>query len=99
MPVCRLFLGFAHRVRGVPLEQLSLRTLLPTPTRDAVSLLLDYKHWLEQERGVSPRSQVMPIKAAIVVARFLFHDLSAVRIPKRSCCMHTCIHVCDLICV
>jgi hypothetical protein len=70
-------LGWAHSVRGVPLEQLSLATLVPSPDREGVSQLMDYQHW-RQQRGVAARSHAQPIKAVIVAARYLYHEQSSV---------------------
>jgi hypothetical protein len=74
---CRRLLGFAHNVRGVPLDQLRLSTLVPSAGREGVSLLLDYQHW-RQQKGVAARSHMQPIKAVTVAARYLYHDLSSV---------------------
>jgi hypothetical protein len=70
-------LGWAYTVRGVPLEQLSLATLVPSPEREGVSLLMDYQYW-RQQRGVAARSQTQPIKAVIAAARYLYHAQSSV---------------------
>ncbi|KAF6259556.1 hypothetical protein COO60DRAFT_994730 [Scenedesmus sp. NREL 46B-D3] len=48
----RLLLGYAHNVRGTPLDQLSLATLVPSPGREGVSLLMDYQHWRQQQRAL-----------------------------------------------
>eukprot|EP00879_Flechtneria_rotunda_P019576 GHRR01020568.1.p1 GENE.GHRR01020568.1~~GHRR01020568.1.p1 ORF type:complete len:296 (+),score=81.05 GHRR01020568.1:1616-2503(+) len=39
---------------------------------------MDYQQWREVERGVAARSHLMPIKAAIALARYLYHDQSNV---------------------
>jgi hypothetical protein len=75
---CRLLLGFAHNVRGVPLDHLRLSTLVPSAGRGGVSLLLDYQHWRQQQRGTSSSSATVAIKAVVHVARFLYHDLAKV---------------------
>ncbi|WIA30518.1 hypothetical protein OEZ86_000602 [Tetradesmus obliquus] len=72
----KLLLGFAHNVRGVPLEQLRLATLVPSPGREGVSLLMDYQHWRQQERGTASSTATIAIKAVVHVARFLYHDLA-----------------------
>ena len=78
-------LGWQHKEKGIPPEQLSLKGLLPSTQRDAVSELMEYQHWREQYRGSSPRSAVFPIRACIALARFLYHDTS-----KVSCCHSDC---------
>jgi hypothetical protein len=75
---CRLLLGFAHNVRGVPLEQLSLATLVPSPGREGVSLLMDYQHWRQQQRGTASSSATVAIRAVVHVARFLYHSMAKV---------------------
>jgi hypothetical protein len=72
-------LGYLHTVRGAPLAQLGLRSLLPSAGREGVSVLMEYQHWRQQQRGVAPRSSVMPVKATICLARWLYHDQSEVR--------------------
>ena len=53
----RGMLGWLHRYRGVPADELSLRALLPSSGREGVSLVFDYLLWLQQERGVSVRTE------------------------------------------
>jgi hypothetical protein len=72
-------LGFAHNVRGVPLEQLSLATLVPSSGRESVRLLMDYEHWRQQQRGTASSSATVAIKAVVHVARFLYHSVAKVR--------------------
>lgn len=71
-------LGWLHHAQGVPLPQLSLRALLPTPKRESASLLMQYMQWREAQRGCSVSSHTNAIKACIVLARFLYHDQSKV---------------------
>jgi hypothetical protein len=66
----------------VPLEQLSLGSLVPSAGREGVSLLMDYQHW-RQQRGIAARSRVQPIKAIIVAARYLYHEKSSVSDSQR----------------
>ena len=56
-PWCRGMLGWLHRERGVPLEQLSLSALLPSSGREGVSLVFDYLLWLSTERDISVRTE------------------------------------------
>jgi hypothetical protein len=76
--VCRRLLGYLHSVKGVPLAELSLASIVPSAGREGVSVLMEYQHWRTAQRGTAARSQVMPIKAAIVLCRFLFHEQSQV---------------------
>lgn len=73
-------LGYLHNIKGVPLEQLRLSQLLPSHEREGVAVLMEYQAWRQQQRGVGHRSAVFPIKAAIALGRFLYHDLSQVRL-------------------
>jgi hypothetical protein len=75
---CRLLLGYAHNVCGMPLEQLSLGSLVPSAGREGVSLLMDYQHWRQQQRGTASSTATVAIKAVVHVARFLYHDLAKV---------------------
>lgn len=50
-------LGWLHRERGVPLDQLSLSALLPSSGREGVSLVFDYLLWLSTERDISVRTE------------------------------------------
>lgn len=72
------FLGYVHSTHGVPLGQLHLHSLLPSSSRQAVSLLMQYNHWREQERGLAPRSVPCTIKAVMALARYLYHEQSQV---------------------
>eukprot|EP00798_Chlamydomonas_sp_ICE-L_P000690 gene690-2123_t len=46
-------LGWLHNVGGRPLEDLSLKDLVPTHERDGVQIAFEYMHWMEFERGAS----------------------------------------------
>lgn len=96
LSACRLLLGFAHNVCGVPLEQLSLKTLVPSPDRDGVSLLMDYQQWRQQQRGTAISSATVAIKAVMHVARFLYHDLARVCYGRRQLVGHSVeVRICD----
>lgn len=73
------FLGYVHRAHDVPLAELHLQSLLPGSGRDAVSLLMQYNYWREKERGLAAGSIPFTIKAVIVLARYLYHEQSQVR--------------------
>jgi hypothetical protein len=70
-------LGWQSSVKGLPLDQLSLTGLIPSPGREAVTQLMEYQQF-RTSRGCAVRSSEMPIKACIHLARFLFHNLAEV---------------------
>lgn len=72
-------LGWLHRERGVPLEQLSFSHLLPSPTRDGVSPVFDYVLWLSDTRDISVRTEGIVIRSACAAAKFLYHSQSQVK--------------------
>ena len=75
----RGMLGWQYNVNGIPLEQLSLRGLLPSPGREAVSQLMEYQQF-RTNRGCNDASHKSSVKACIHLARFLYHDQSQVTI-------------------
>ncbi|PRW56953.1 saccharopine dehydrogenase isoform B [Chlorella sorokiniana] len=72
----RGMLGWLHRERGVPLDQLSLSALLPSSGREGVSLVFDYLLWLSRERDISVRTEGLVIRSAGVAAKYLYHSES-----------------------
>ena len=58
----------------LPLEKLSLRSLIPGPAREDVATAFAHIVWLEQERGVSPATEATALRALIAVAKFVLHD-------------------------
>lgn len=52
----RRALGWLHLERGVPVAELSLSRLIPSPQRDGVSVSFDYLQWLAA-RGISPSTE------------------------------------------
>lgn len=69
-------LGWLHRVRDVPLTDLSLRSVVPSSARAAVAVTFDYCQWLATERGVSPRTELLVLRSVLHAAKFLYHDES-----------------------
>ncbi|KAL4424494.1 hypothetical protein ABPG77_006803 [Micractinium sp. CCAP 211/92] len=72
-------LGWLHRERGVPLEQLSFSQLLPSPGRDGVALVFEYILWLTDSRDISVRTEGIVVRSACAAAKFLFHSQSQVK--------------------
>ncbi|KAL4451998.1 hypothetical protein ABPG75_007660 [Micractinium tetrahymenae] len=72
-------LGWLHRERGVPLQELSFARLLPSSARDGVSLVFDYILWLTNTRDISVRTEGIVVRSACAAAKFLFHSESKVK--------------------
>lgn len=71
-------LGYLHRVRGVPLQDLSFSQLLPSATREGVALVFEYVLWLAEERDISVRTESIVLRATSAAAKFLYHGQSNV---------------------
>lgn len=80
----RGMLGWLHRVRGVPLEELSLRSLVPSNERGAVATTFDYAQWLVTERSINVRTELLVLRSVLFAAKFLYHDESAVEVNSSS---------------
>jgi hypothetical protein len=74
----RGMLGWMHTVRGVPLDQLSLKTLIPSTERKAVGLSFEYCQWMVNERGVNVRTELLALRSILFAAKFVYHDQSNV---------------------
>lgn len=84
-------LGYLHRVRGVPLSELTLDMLVPHSGiaadggLDEVALdqlhdeVAEQMRWLREERQNSPNCEQAVLKARIDVAKFLYGKLSRMR--------------------
>ena len=61
-------LGWVHRERGVPLEELSFSSVLPSSARAGVSTVFDYVLWLHDSRDISVRTEglVVSCRAALM---------------------------------
>ncbi len=75
----RCILGWLHNVRGVPLEQLCLRSAFPSAERLGVAPAFDYLQWLAEERGVNSRTQQIMLLGLMHAAKHAYHDESQVR--------------------
>lgn len=75
----RGFLGWQHNVRGVPVEELSLRGAVPSAERDGVALAFEYIQWLLAERQISVRTEGLVIRSIMAAAKHVHHDKSQVR--------------------
>ncbi len=76
---CRGFLGWQHNVRGVPVEELSLRGVIPSAERDGVALAFEYIQWLLAERQIGVRTEGLVIRSIMAAAKHVHHDKSQVR--------------------
>jgi integrase len=74
----RGMLGWLHTVCGIPIDQLSLKNLLPTSERKSVSLAFDYCQWMVNERGVNVRTELLALRSILFAAKFLYHEESKV---------------------
>ena len=74
--IVRGALGWLTRERGVPVERLSLRLLLPDSTRSAAEMPFAHLVWLTDERGIAPATEATALRAFIALAKFLYHGQS-----------------------
>ena len=78
--ICRRgFLGWQHNVRGVPVEELSLRAAIPSAEREGVALAFEYIQWLLAERQISVRTEGLVIRSVMAAAKHVHHDKSQAR--------------------
>lgn len=75
-------LGWLHRHRGVPLEDLSLRSMFPTSEERSVALAFDFVEFLANERGANARTQFNALMSCVHAVRFLYHDESKPSLPS-----------------
>lgn len=76
--LCRGLLGWLHNTKGVPLDDLSLKTAMPSPKRDALILPYEYLQWLADVRGVSIKTELIGLRALSALAKYLYHHESKV---------------------
>lgn len=75
-------LGYMHRHLGVPLDQLSFSSALPSSGREGVSVAFDYILWLHSERNIAVQTEGLVVRSLAAAAKFLFHSESKVRCCK-----------------
>jgi hypothetical protein len=75
----RRFLGWLHRYKGVPLQDLSLEAIIrfvPLQDKDIVKqaakqmmkLCSEYLRWLRKERDCQPGTEILHVEAFVSVA-------------------------------
>lgn len=81
-------LGWLHRFKGVPVEQLSLKLLVISSglTQDGqrdenvidevIDLIDELLQWLREIREASPNSELKYVESLVAVAKFLYHKES-----------------------
>lgn len=74
----RGFLGYLKNVDKVPLEDLSLRSLVPSSGRDGVIPAFNYTQWLIKERNIAVRTELLVLRSVLFVAKFVHHDQSQI---------------------
>jgi hypothetical protein len=72
----RLVLGWLHHERGVPLEELRFKALMPTVDRSSIELPFEFIQFLQHERGCSPNTELTNLRACTQMAKFLFRKES-----------------------
>ena len=72
----RGMLGWMHGVKGVPLDALTLRCLVPSTDNSAVALTFEYCQWLVNERGVNVRTELLALRSILFLTKFLYHSQS-----------------------
>lgn len=78
MQTCSGILGWLHNVRGIPVEELSLSTAIPSAERGGVAVAFDYIQWLTEERSLSVSTEGLVIRSIMSAAKFLYHSQSTV---------------------
>jgi hypothetical protein len=91
MEEVRRHLGYLHRIKGIPLSELSLELLVPhsgiasgggwdeVALDDLHDAVAEQMRWLREERQASPNCEQSVIKARIDVGKFLYAKLSRMR--------------------
>ncbi|MBW4607426.1 MAG: site-specific integrase [Hassallia sp. WJT32-NPBG1] len=88
-------LGWQHRYKGVPLEQLSLKRLVTSSglnnhgqqDENAIDEIMDlvdeYLKWLREVREASPNTELKMVESLVAVAKFLYHKESKCQSRKQ----------------
>lgn len=81
-------LGWSFRYQDIPLNQLSLKILVPTSClsengqrdEEAIDKIMDFvdEHlrWLRETRGASPNTELKVVESLVAVAKYLYHKES-----------------------
>ena len=75
----RGMLGWLHAEREVPIEELRLKSLVPSSERDGVALAFDFQQWLADERRAAMSTQLLFLRSMMQCAKYLYHDKSKIR--------------------
>lgn len=73
------FLGYLHKIKGVPLDKLSIAGQFPNNARASVKDTFDYLQRLVHDRKVSPQTEALRIGSIIHMVKFCFRELSTAK--------------------
>jgi hypothetical protein len=74
----RAVLGYCHRERGIPLAELSLKTVIPTSDREGVHIVFEYIEWLRHAREIGIRTEALVIRSMAALAKYIHHKDSKI---------------------
>jgi len=75
----RRALGWMAATRCVDPAKLTLKDLVPSPTRDGAAPAMEYAAWLAAERRVSPHTEGLAVRALLAAAKHVWHAESTAR--------------------
>ena len=74
----RAVLGYCHRERGIPVAELSLKTVIPTSDREGVHIVFEYIEWLRLTREIGIRTEALVIRSMAALAKYIHHKDSKI---------------------
>ena len=74
--VLRRVLGWCVEFKGMDAATLSLSTVIPSPDRGGAALAMQYAAWLATDRGVTPHTEGLAVRALLSAAKFVHHSAS-----------------------
>lgn len=81
---CRGLFGYMHSVKGVPLSELSMRSVLPSSDRAGVAAAFDYLQCLAVERETNVRTQAFAARAILAVSHHTYNVRSIISFNTNS---------------
>ena len=74
--VLRRVLGWCVEFKGMDASTLSLATIIPSPDRGGAALAMEYAAWLATDRGVTPHTEGLAVRALLAAAKCVHHSAS-----------------------
>ena len=67
--VCRGILGWLHKIKGLPLSELNMKSAVPSKKREGVMVAFEYMQWLTGERNISSSTEGVVIRSLMQVSK------------------------------